>query len=100
MNSPSLQLRFLGSELLFLAACALMALLTGCISHGRAKEAHLTIGWPGVLAFEKHEAGVSLSESGVLKAADSSTKFSVLLLTWESRAKDLELKFEKDAKSK
>lgn len=78
--------------LLMLGAALLSA---GCISRGRAKEVHLTIGWPGVVAFEKHETGISISESGVLKASDSTTKFSVLLLTWESRGKDLELKFDK-----
>lgn len=84
--------RALGAFLAILVA----SFLGGCqITSGKAKEAHLTIGWPGVLAFEKHEAGVSLSESGVLKAADTSTKFSILLLTWESHGKDVELKFDK-----
>lgn len=81
----------------FLATLATSALLSGCISRGRAREAHLTIGWPGVVAFEKHETGISLSSAGVLKAETSSTKFSLLLLTWESGGKDIDLKFAKDA---
>ncbi len=80
------------------ATLAASLALTGCVSRGRAKEIHLTIGWPGVLAFEKNETGISLSESGVLKAQTSTTKFSILLLTWESRAKDLDLKFAKEKK--
>jgi hypothetical protein len=95
MNTTSSLLRFLA---LF---CAILAIsfLSGCqITSGKAKEAHLTIGWPGVLAFEKHETGVSFSESGTLKAADTSTKFSVLLLTWESRGKDVLIKFKDDGK--
>lgn len=80
----------------FLAsAVAILAIstLSGCLSRGKAKEAHVSFGIPSIFQITKDETGISMTDAGVLKAADSATKVSILLFTWESRGKDVEVKF-------
>lgn len=82
------------------AATSLAACLTGCITRGKAKEAHVSFGVPSVFSVEKHETGISLTEGGTLKAADSQTRVQILLFAWESRGKDVEIKFDRTAEKK
>lgn len=82
------------------AALCLAAGLTGCITRGKAKEAHISFGVPSVFSVEKHETGISLTEAGTLKAADSQTRVQILLFAWESRGKDVEIKFDRTADKK
>lgn len=75
--------------------CGLIFLQTGCVSHGKAKEAHFAFGVPMIFSITKDETGIGLTESGKLKAADSSTKVVVGPFTWESHGKDVDVQIEK-----
>lgn len=87
----------------FLAILAILsagtALTTsGCMTRGKAKEAHVSFGIAPLFSVQKDEVGISLTESGILKAADSRTKVQVLNFAFESSGKDVEVKFRKDEK--
>jgi hypothetical protein len=73
-----------------LVALILCSLLTGCISRGKAKEAHVKFGVPMIFSVQKDETGIDLRD-GKLKAADSSTNLSIGPFIWASHGKDVEI---------
>lgn len=80
---------------LVVATLAVMTMMSaGCasIERGKASEVHVSFGFPMIFDVQKDETGISKTEGGTIKAADSRTKFTILGFWWESRAKDAELK--------
>lgn len=74
----------------------LSSLSAGCVTRGKAKEAHVSFGIAPIFRVEKDLTGGSITEAGGVKEATGSTHVQILNFEFKSSTKDMEVKFERN----